>query len=622
MMKSILRGIGWVFMAAATQSAVLHAQQAAVVITGETKQWHCVTLTLDGPFARESDNAPNPFTDYDFAATFTHQSGSPTYVVPGYFAADGDAGNTSAAEGKKWRVHFSPDKTGTWNYKLGFRQGIQVAVGGDGKALAPFDSLTGNIEISANDKSGKDLRAKGRLTYVGKNYLQFAGSKEYFLKVGADAPETLLAYVDFDNTQTRDAKKGPLKTWSPHVQDWRRGDPTWKDGKGKGLIGAINYLSSQGMNVFSFLTYAAGGDGDNVWPFVDRDDKLHYDCSKLDQWGVVFAHGQQQGMYLHFKLSESENSGAREKDNVAMDKGELGPERKLYLRELIARYGYLLALNWNLGEENTQTVQQQRDMAAYIAAKDPYHHLIVTHTGGGWGNHLKVYPHMLGDQSALTGASLQTRDVMDTHRYVAHWLRASVEAGKPWVVANDEQDQGSTGTPPDPGFEGYEQQEGPSIDQIRKYALWATLMAGGAGIEYYFGYIHPENDILCENWRSRQKTWDSARFAHQFFVQQQIPFWEMQSADGLVGNAEDENLRYCFAKEHELYLVYLPNGGTSLLDLSAASGRFSVKWFNPRGGGDLQDGSLPEISGGGSVLLGFPPSQPEEDWLIVIQASK
>ncbi len=34
-----------------------------VVISGELKQWHKVTLTLDGPFAHERDMDPNPFTD-------------------------------------------------------------------------------------------------------------------------------------------------------------------------------------------------------------------------------------------------------------------------------------------------------------------------------------------------------------------------------------------------------------------------------------------------------------------------------------------------------------------------------------------------------------------------------
>lgn len=87
---------------------------------------------------------------------------------------------------------------------------------------------------------GRDLRALGRLDYVGKRYLQFAGTGQYFLKVGADAPETLLAYADFDNTIAGNPKKAPIKTWSPHTQDWQTGDPTWKDGKGKGLIGAVD----------------------------------------------------------------------------------------------------------------------------------------------------------------------------------------------------------------------------------------------------------------------------------------------------------------------------------------------------------------------------------------------
>ena len=47
----------------------------------------------------------------------------------------------------------------------------------------------------------------------------------------------------------------------------------------------------------------------------------------------------------------------------ALDGGELGPERKLYCRELIARFGHALALNWNLGEENTQSAARERAMA-------------------------------------------------------------------------------------------------------------------------------------------------------------------------------------------------------------------------------------------------------------------
>ena len=55
----------------------LGVQAAAPAITGELKQWHKVTLTLDGPLAHETDTEPNPFTDYRDDVTFTHESGSP-----------------------------------------------------------------------------------------------------------------------------------------------------------------------------------------------------------------------------------------------------------------------------------------------------------------------------------------------------------------------------------------------------------------------------------------------------------------------------------------------------------------------------------------------------------------
>lgn len=41
-------------------SLAVHANDS-VAITGELKQWHKVTLTLDGPFAKERDTEPNPF---------------------------------------------------------------------------------------------------------------------------------------------------------------------------------------------------------------------------------------------------------------------------------------------------------------------------------------------------------------------------------------------------------------------------------------------------------------------------------------------------------------------------------------------------------------------------------
>ncbi|OYP34154.1 DUF5060 domain-containing protein [Rhodopirellula sp. MGV] len=601
----------------------------SVLVAGELKRWHKITLTQSGPFAHEQDNVPNPFTDHCLSVTFTHRDGA-TYTVPGYFAADGDAANSSAESGNVWRAHFAPDRVGEWDWQISFRSGHHCALDENhaSQKLAPYDGVSGTFTVGESDKSGRDFRSAGRLAYVGKHYLRHLGSGQYFIKAGADAPETLLAYTDFDNTVAGNPRKAPLKQWAPHVRDWQTGDPTWKDGKGKGLIGAINYLSGKGCNVFSFLTYNAGGDGDNVWPFIDRDDKLHYDCSKLDQWGIVFDHGTNRGMYLHFKMQETENDdhvqGPRKAAFIAesLDGGNLGPQRRLYCRELIARFAHQMALNWNLGEENTQTTAQQIAMIDYIAGLDAYDHHIVVHTYPEAQD--QVYQPLLGQQSKLTGVSLQNSELETTHAQTVKWVEASAASGRPWIVAFDESGSAAHAQCPDLGYNGFDgrDRQGTTVydeHTVRKQTLWGHLMGGGAGNEYYFGYQFDQNDIVCEDWRSRDRSWDYCRHALSFFQGHDIPFWEMTNADALVDNLRHDNSRYCLAKSGELYLVYLPEGGAHQLDLSEAPGNFAVQWYNPRSGGKLTSGETAEVVGGSVVRIGLPPNDIDLDWLAVVR---
>jgi hypothetical protein len=590
---------------------VTTANSGGVLLTGELRQWHKITLTLDGPTASET-GTPNPFTDYRMDVTFTHPDSGLSYVVPGYFAADGNAANTGATEGNKWRAHLAPDHTGLWNYAVSFRSGGNVAVGapGGGAAVAPYDGKSGSFTVVESDKSADDLRKKGRLIYdESSRYLKHASTGTAFVKTGADAPENFLSYNEFDNTYTHTGTSY-IKSWGPHTADWQSGDPTWADGKGKGMIGAINYLASEGQNVFSFLTYNAGGDSKDVWPFIAHDNPLRYDCSKLDQWEMVFEHGQNKGMYLHFKTQETEN------DNDAtwgLDGGAVGTERKLYYRELIARFGHHLALNWNLGEENSQTEAQEKAMAQYFHDNDPYRHNIVLHTFPG--EHYRYDWHH-GSQSKLTGASIQT-GYAGVHAATLTQISKATAAGKQWIVANDEQGPANTANPPDDGWPGYSGVNTPSQRQMRSNVVWGNLMAGGAGVELYAGYQNPESDLTLQDFRSRDRMWDYCRHAKYFF-NNHLPFSGMNNANGLIGNSTDNNSKYCFAKTDSVYAIYLANGGTTTLNLSGAAGPFVVKWFDPRNGGDLQDGSVTAVSGGGSVSLGNPPSDATLDWAVLV----
>ena len=91
-----------------------------VELKGEFQKWHKLTLLISGPEISEYADE-NPFLDYKLEVNFS--SGDLSYSVPGYYAADGFAGESSAREGNVWKVHFRPDAPGTWTYSVSFRKG-------------------------------------------------------------------------------------------------------------------------------------------------------------------------------------------------------------------------------------------------------------------------------------------------------------------------------------------------------------------------------------------------------------------------------------------------------------------------------------------------------------------
>jgi hypothetical protein len=454
------------------------------------------------------------------------------------------------------------------------------------------------------------------LNYVGTRYLKFEETGDYFIKAGADSPENLLAFGDFDNTEDS-------KSWAPHLHDWRDGDPVWQGEKGKGLIGAVNYLASQGMNAFSFLTMNVNGDGGDVWPWaaanheeVDGNDntdiqnRMRYDVSKLEQWEILFTHADSLGMFLHFKTQETEN-------DQLLDEGELGPQRKLYYRELIARFGHHLALNWNLGEEfdlyeelSDPENLRAKSYAQYFRDIDPYAHHVVIHSYPDAQDLL--YNSLLGD-SAFSGASIQSH-INSIHDDIKLWVEASSEAGKDWAVSGDEQGDAHTGVAADFNYEGNRGSQPDNRAEVRQKVLWGTLMAGGFGVEYYFGYQTGVTDLNAEDWRSRKTKWEDAKIAIDFF-KDHLPYWNMETSDDLISGIGN----YCFAKLSEIYAVYLADGGEAHLDLSDVAGTYTVQWFDPRNGGALAAGSVPEISGGGAQSLGTPPDASAGDWVALVK---
>ncbi|HPA06201.1 MAG TPA: DUF5060 domain-containing protein [Candidatus Hydrogenedentes bacterium] len=554
-------------------------------------KWSPVTLDFRGPGAHAADSDPNPFLDYRMQVRFTGPGGI-EYDVPGFFAGDGNGG----LEGATWRVLFSPDAVGEWRYRVAFRKGAGLAISLDphaGEAAAP-DGKTGGFTVRPQPETAKGFYRWGRLEYVGRHHLKLRDGG-FWLKGGTDSPEDFLAYKGFANTPHAG------HAYQAHETDWRPGDPDWDHGRGKGIVGALNYLASMNVNSIYFLVMNIGGDGKNVYPYLGpieprgsaSNDNLHFDLAKLHQWGLVFDHAQRNSIMLHVVLNEAEEANKQE-----LDGGALGVERKLYYRELVARFAHCPALQWNLCEEynikHPLLPELVKDFAQYLQDVDPYDHPITVHHAGNVDN---AWAPFLGDPR-FTVTSFQTRDIT----VVEQWREKSRAAGFPLVIGMDE-------FFPDTS-------RADNLDRHRREYLWPIYFSGGQ-LEFIL------DDLLrTDDFRKYEPLWRDMAHARQF-IQQHLPFWEMEPAGELLTGAatfQGEHNRIpgqVFARPGQCYAVYLPVAEpTGALDLTGATGEFIRRWYDPRTGAFTGDQET--ITGGRPLPLGPPPEKPAEDWVVLI----
>lgn len=577
------------------------------------EQWHTLTLDFEGPETSE-DAELNPFTDFRLLVKFTNEES--IHWIRGFYAADGDASESSATSGNIWQVRFTPPTKGTWTYHASLSQGEMIAIDTDPKAGTPIPlkKNTGTVAVIESKSSGPDFRSLGKMS-LKNNYFYFQHADRYWMKGGTDSPENMLGYADFDGTYRFQAEEREgeakasehLHTFPTHRADWNDGDPTWKDGKGKALIGGMNYLASKGMNAAYFLTLNIGGDGKDVWPYTDYHVRDRFDVSKLDQWEIVFQHMQKKGILLHVVTQETENE-------TMLDNGDTGPQRKLYYSELIARFGHHLALVWNLGEENgpaewtpiAQNAEQQKAMATYLKATDPYKHPVLIHTHSTQKHKDHLLPALLG-HPPLDGLSFQIDQPDDVNSELIKWLNLAREAGHPWTITMDEIGPWHTGALPD--------SEDPEHNSIRHKVLWGTLLGGGAGIEWYFGAKYDHHDLNAEDWRSRNNLWEQTQHA-TFFMDNHVRYWEMSPQNELV---KTENT-FCLATPGETYVIYAANASNISIDLGTHHKNWSLHWYDPRNGGPLQIGSKSILNGTGIQSLGTPPTAESKDWVALLKA--
>lgn len=573
-----------------------------VVINGELREWFPLTLSFVGPLAAETDDDPNPFLDYRLQVIFIGPRGQ-VYNVPGFFAGNGSGNGT----GNIWQVRFAPDEKGPWRYCTSFRQGTEIAVAADpfaGVAIS-FDRTEGTFEVGELEPDAPGFLKWGRLEYVDMHYLKFRDGP-YWIKGGTNSPENFLGYKGFDNTLDQGGIiQNFLHEYPFHMADWQPDDPefTSEDGidNGKGIIGALNYLSSRHVNSVYFLPMNLGGDGQETYPFVgasgSRFDNTHFDISKLHQWNIVFEHAQRRGIALQVVLNETETE-----NRDWLDNGRLGVERMLFYRELIARFGYILALKWNLSEESVFSYQEINLFADYIQSLDWADHIIAIHNPAGVA---RVYEGLLNDLRFVSTSFQYEAELAG--EYVELWRDASANNGHPWIIDMDENNPAGVGLSPW------------NAGELRKQILYDVYFSGG-NIEWYSGYYEPPigGDINLEDFRTREAMWDYMWFARRF-MEENLPFWEMEPADELLtGAAEDFGGGQVFAKVGHLYAIYLPRANPSgTLFTSAPNLAHSIRWYDPRTG-LFEENSEIATPVNGNLVLGDPPFNLDGDWVVLV----
>lgn len=570
---------------------LMHTIVQSAQVSGTLSTWYKVQIDFEGPELNEL-STKNPFTDYRMDVQFTGPEGQ-TYKVPGYFAADGASGETSAELGNVWRVNFCPDAPGEWNFETNFVTGKNIAANlKGGESAAFFDGETGSFTVVENtDTDPLDFRNKGKLVYVDDHFLQFSGSKEYFIKAGANSPEVFLEYAEFDNTETS-------RVYPDHISDWNNEDPTWKDEQGKGIIGAVNYLSEIGVNAHYFLTMNAYGDGKKSFPFIHKDSMYRYDCSKLDQWDIVFNHMNKKGIMVHFVMTETENESYFEVNELG-EPGGFAASRKIYYREMIARYGYLPAVTWNIGEENgwaddngnepykvANTNQQRKDFCSYVRELTYYKDHISIHNGPSTDDY--IYDDLIGHESH-TGPAFQWNFSTNIYEKMLEWRNRSIESGHKWVMFMDEV---------------YINPAKGDFEEWRTKNVWPTFMAGGAGIELYIG---SGLDLKVENYREYEDQFKTMVYAADF-IRNYIPAQQMEP--------QTISDKWALTKGDDIFAFYLTNAENVSVDLP--SYKYKVLWYNTQKGGAPVFGSLHTVNGGNATNLGTPPSAAEADWVCLL----
>ena len=307
--------------------------------------------------------------------------------------------------------------------------------------------IGGRSSSARTDKPAPDFRAKGMLRYVGKRYLQFAQTGEFFIKGGADSPENFLAYADFDGTYdteelTREGEAAGREV-HPSLSAARRGLAAGRphlegrQGQGHHRCPELPGLQGHEQRLLPHLQHRRRRRQGRL--ALDRSQRAS-SASIAASWTSGRSSSRTwtgSACMLHVVTQETEN-------DQGLDGGELGRAAEA----LLPRADRPLRPPPGPGLEPRRGEHEHRPRSAR-----PSPSTSTTWTPTTIRSSATPSPASTTRSTArcwaiayFEGPSLQTND---THGQTIKWIDRSAAAGRPWFVCLDEIGPSHTGVKPD-----------------------------------------------------------------------------------------------------------------------------------------------------------------------------
>ena len=224
-----------------------------------------------------------------------------------------------------------------------------------------------------------------------------------------------------------------------------------------------------------------------------------------------------------------------------------GYDHERYFRKMIARFGYLPAVVFNLGEEHNENypLAEGLELAKQFKGLDPFGHPLGIHNVNRPHNDYVDSPHLdfTAIQTGRPGRPSAVRFAVEHNRIANDWMQRCLARHRRVLVVNFDEGR-------------------PELD---RRAWWSAYIGSGV----WEAHVLAPYDQPHSTW---ERTWRELGEARSFM--ESLPFHEMTPRNELVTAGQ----AFCLAKPGEVYALYLPQGGT------ASVRNYRYAWWDPASG--------------------------------------